>query len=73
VEDANLPGSLPSLRKGNIVFTKENEADLPARIERIWYINPYGQEIRPPANTRVLGALRDSDALIYSIGSLYTR
>lgn len=73
VEDANLPGSLPSLRKGNIVFTKEHEAELPARIERIWYINPYGQEIRPPANSRVLGALRDSDALIYSIGSLYTR
>lgn len=73
VEDANLPGSLPSLRKGQILFTKEHEAELPAKIERIWYINPYGQEIRPPANSRVLGALRESNALIYSIGSLYTR
>ena len=73
IEDANLPGSLPSLRKGNIIFTKERETELPARIERVWYINPYGQEIRPPANPKVLGALKDAEALVYSIGSLYTR
>ncbi len=72
VEDANLPGSLPMLRKHNIKFSKDEDEDLPARIERIWYINPYGQEILPPANSLVTEAIRDSQAIVYSIGSLYT-
>ncbi|KAF3908522.1 hypothetical protein ABW21_db0205995 [Orbilia brochopaga] len=72
VEDANLPGSLPELRRRNIVFTKDDEAELPARIARVWYINPYGQEIRPPANPKSLAAIRSAETLVYSIGSLYT-
>jgi len=72
IEDANLPGSLPTLRKQYINFSKADEDDLPARIERLWYINPYGQEIRLAANPRVLDALNDAHAIIYSIGSLYT-
>ena len=72
VEDANLPGSLPMLRKPNIEFSKEEEEDLPARIERLWYINPYGQEIRPAANAKAVEAVKGAEAVIYSIGSLYT-
>lgn len=80
VEDANLPGTLPSLRKPAITFSKEKEEDLPCRIQRLWYINPYGQEIRIPANPRVLEALDATPgppnnapaAVIYSIGSLFT-
>ncbi|KAL1632451.1 hypothetical protein SLS56_003693 [Neofusicoccum ribis] len=73
IEDANLPGSLPTLRKQNIIFSKTEEEDLPARIDRIWYINPYGQEIRPPANPKVVATIEnDSQAVVYSIGSLYT-
>ncbi|KAF4308022.1 LPPG:FO 2-phospho-L-lactate transferase CofD/UPF0052 [Botryosphaeria dothidea] len=73
VEDANLPGSLPTLRKQNIIFSKTDEEDLPSRIDRIWYINPYGQEIRPPANPKVVSAIKgDCQAVVYSIGSLYT-
>lgn len=71
-EDDHLPGSLPTLRHKNISFSKSDNEDLPARITRIWYINPYGQEIRPPANPRVLESLRDAQAIIYSIGSLFT-
>lgn len=71
-EDDHMPGSLPTLRHKNIQFSKSENEELPARITRIWYINPYGQEIRPPANPRVLEALQDSQAIIYSIGSLYT-
>lgn len=71
-EDANLPGSLASLRTRNIEFSKTDDSALPSRIERIWYINPYGQEIRPPANPKVLSAIRQAEAIIYSIGSLYT-
>ena len=72
IEDANLPGSLPSLRRQNIAISKQSEASLPARIERIWYINPYGQEMRPTPNPKVVEALNLADAVLYSIGSLYT-
>lgn len=72
IEDANLPGSLPSLRKPNISFDKSAEEPLPGRIERIWYINPYGQEIRLTANPAVLEALKGARAVVYSVGSLYT-
>ncbi|KXJ89059.1 hypothetical protein Micbo1qcDRAFT_14043 [Microdochium bolleyi] len=49
------------------------EHPLPARIDRIWYINPYGHEIWPPANPKVVRTiLDDASAVIYSIGSLYT-
>lgn len=73
VEDANLPGSLKSLRSQNIMFEKDSDENpLSARIERIWYINPYGQEIRPPANPKVVQAVSEAEAVVYSIGSLYT-
>ncbi|KAI2464254.1 UPF0052-domain-containing protein [Annulohypoxylon bovei var. microspora] len=72
IEDATLPGSLPTLRKQYIDFSKAGEEDLPARISRIWYINPYGHEIWPLANPKVLSAIGRAGAVIYSIGSLYT-
>ncbi|CAN8106208.1 unnamed protein product [Discula destructiva] len=71
VEDANLPGSLSVLR-GHFTFSKDDEEDLPARIERVWYINPYGHEIWPVPNPKVLDAIMESEAIVYSIGSLYT-
>ncbi|KAI1326266.1 UPF0052-domain-containing protein [Xylariaceae sp. FL0255] len=75
IEDATLPGSLPSLRKQYIDISKLGPSAsyaLPARIERIWYINPYGHEIRPPANPKVVSAIERASAVVYSIGSLYT-
>ncbi|KAL8305134.1 hypothetical protein RB597_003952 [Gaeumannomyces tritici] len=71
-EDATLPGSLSALRSPNISFSKDDEEDLPARIGRVWYINPYGHEIWPVANPKALAALRACDTVVYSIGSLYT-
>lgn len=71
-EDTHLPGSLPSLHRPNIFFSKCAEEPLPARIERIWYINPYGQEIHPAANPKAVSVIRGAEAVIYSIGSLYT-
>ncbi|KAK8051152.1 UPF0052-domain-containing protein [Apiospora rasikravindrae] len=35
IEDANLPGSLPTLRKQYIEFSKSGEEDLSSRIERV--------------------------------------
>ncbi len=71
-EDATLPGSLPTLRQNNIAFSKLSEEPLKSPIERVWYINPYGQEMRPSTNPKVLESINSADALIYSIGSLYT-
>ena len=71
-EGDHMPGSLRSLSNKNISFSKENNQQLASPISRVWYINPYGQEIRPPANPRVLETIRSSQAIIYSIGSLYT-
>lgn len=71
-EDAHLPGSLPHLRMPYISFSKLADEPLPARIARIWYINPYGQEMTPAPNLKVISAIREADAIIYSIGSLYT-
>ena len=71
-EDANLPGSLPTLRTPNIAFSKAHEGDLPSPIRRIWYINPYGQEIAPFANPKAVSVIKEAEAVIYSIGSLYT-
>ncbi|KAI0592866.1 UPF0052-domain-containing protein [Biscogniauxia sp. FL1348] len=51
---------------------EEQQEDLPSRIERIWYINPYGHEIWPLANSKVVSALEAASVVIYSIGSLYT-
>lgn len=71
-EDANIPGTLPTLRQRNIKFSKAEDEDLAARIDRIWYINPFGQEMLPPANPRALSAVKEAQAIIFSIGSLYT-
>jgi len=72
IEDANLPGSLATLREKYITFSKEREEELPARIRRIWYINPYGQEIRPTANPKAVEVILRAECVVYSIGSLYT-
>lgn len=72
IEDANIRGTLPSLRGPNISFNKTEETDLPSRIQRLWYISPYGHEIRLAANPKVLEALKNAQAVVYSIGSLYT-
>ena len=48
------------------------EHALPAPIARIWYINPFGQEIRPRANPKAVAAVRGAAAVVYSVGSLYT-
>ena len=71
-EDATLPGAIPTLSQNNITFSKTSEEPLSSPIRRIWYINPYGQEMRPSTNPKILDAIKTADALIYSIGSLYT-
>ena len=75
VEDATLPGAHPALRGPHIAFSKgaaDADAPLPAPIARVWYVSPYGHEVRLAANPRALAALRAAHAVVYSVGSLYT-
>jgi 2-phospho-L-lactate transferase/gluconeogenesis factor (CofD/UPF0052 family) len=61
-------------RLGNIVFTKESETpdNLPARIERLFYVNVYGNEVQPAPNPEYISSLYSSRTLLYSCGSLWT-
>lgn len=75
-DDGSLPpGTLASLNGSmrNIVFTKDDVDTLPGKIERVFYVNPYGNEVHPSSNPKVISAIRSADVLIYSIGSLFTR
>jgi hypothetical protein len=75
-DDGSLPpGSLASLngRTRNLMISKGTNDALPGKIERVFYVNPYGNEVHPSANPRVINALQHADVVIYSIGSLFTR
>lgn len=73
-EDFAIPAYiLPELRSSQLYFTKLYEdAMLPVKVEKIFYINPYGEEIRPHGNGRVINKIIESDMIVYSIGSLMT-
>ncbi|GME75383.1 unnamed protein product [Ambrosiozyma monospora] len=62
----------PELKKSQLHFDKDVNAPLPAPVDRIFYISPYGEEIYPLAQSRVIKCLTNSDLIIYSIGSLMT-
>ncbi|KAG2228042.1 hypothetical protein INT45_012066 [Circinella minor] len=58
---------------GNLFFSKDVVHEkLASRIERLYYINQYGQEIYPFPNPKVISHMSTKETLIYSIGSLYT-
>ncbi|CAO3628653.1 unnamed protein product [Mucor hiemalis] len=56
----------------NLFFSKHVEEKLTSPIDRIYYINEYGQEIYPVPNPKVVSQLSAKSTLVYSIGSLYT-
>lgn len=71
-EDAQLPFTHPDLKHSQLHFSKLTNEPLPSPIKRIHYINPYGLEIHPRASQRVIPSICNADAVVYSIGSLYT-
>lgn len=71
-EDAHLPFTHPDLKTSQLHFSKDLTTPLVSPIRRIFYINPYGQEIHPRASSRVIRTLEKADAIIFSIGSLFT-
>ncbi|OWB54183.1 hypothetical protein B5S28_g28 [[Candida] boidinii] len=62
----------PDLKVSQLHISKDECTPLAAPIERIFYISPYGEEIYPQAQTRVLKRLSTTDCVVYSIGSLMT-
>lgn len=71
-EDASLPFSHPDLVLSQLKFSKYEQSPLKSPIRRIYYVNPYGQEIHPRGSERLVKSLNQADVVIYSIGSLYT-
>ncbi|CAI5760192.1 unnamed protein product [Candida verbasci] len=73
-ESGNVPQyTHPELKKSQLHFNKsENIEPLKAPIKRIFYISPYGEEIKPAANNRCISTISNTDVLVYSIGSLMT-
>jgi hypothetical protein len=74
-EDLTLPK--PRNRSGNIVFTKGSgqgglEERLPSPIDRLFYVNAYGNEIRPAPNPEYINSIHKCKTLLYSCGSLWT-
>lgn len=63
----------PDLKTSQLYFEKIiDEQPLPASVKRVFYINPYGEEISPLANSRVVKKLKKCNMVVYSIGSLLT-
>ncbi|KAI8097866.1 uncharacterized protein B0P05DRAFT_522392, partial [Gilbertella persicaria] len=56
----------------NLFFSKQVDQKLTSPINRIYYINEYGQEIYPVPNPKVISHISSKKTLVYSIGSLYT-
>jgi len=68
----DVPYQHPDLRISQLHFSKNENQPLKSPIEKIFYINPYGEEIHPQANTRTIQSINESKTIIYSIGSLMT-
>ncbi|AMD20035.1 HCL116Wp [Eremothecium sinecaudum] len=72
-EDATPFYIHPDLKTSQLYFEKMlDEQPLSAPVQRVFYINPYGEEIFPSANSRVIQHLKKCDMLVYSVGSLIT-
>ncbi|UZJ55058.1 hypothetical protein CBS101457_004378 [Exobasidium rhododendri] len=75
-DDPTLPKQ-SRRRTGNIVFNKDAreggpEDRLPSPIERLFYVNAYGNEVRPAPNPEYVDSIHSSKTLLYSCGSLWT-
>ncbi|CCC71251.1 hypothetical protein NCAS_0G03640 [Naumovozyma castellii] len=73
VEYANPLYILPELKHSQLHYDKVDDNEmLPSTVKKILYINPYGEEIKPNANSRAIAKVKKADMIVYSIGSLMT-
>lgn len=57
---------------GSLAVDKKCDTKLPSPISRLFYLNEYGQEVLPSAHPSILPSLAEAEAIVYSMGSLYT-
>ncbi len=58
---------------GNFVDKSDTCAQsLSSPIDRIYYVNQFGSEIHPPPSNDVIEAIKESNGIVYGMGSLYT-
>lgn len=59
-----------------LVDKSDSYPPLPSPIRRVFYLSHEGtgqeHEVLPPANPRIMSEIKDADAIVYGIGSLYT-
>ncbi|GBF93761.1 hypothetical protein Rsub_06093 [Raphidocelis subcapitata] len=69
-------GSSSSNGHSRVVDKTGDHPPLPSPIRRVFYLSQEGtgqeHEVYPPPNPRILSEVRDADAILYGIGSLYT-
>lgn len=68
----DVPYQHPDLNISQLHFSKSENQPLKSPIEKIFYINPYGEEIHPQANSRTIKSINNAKTVVYSIGSLMT-
>ncbi|KAF8338180.1 UPF0052-domain-containing protein [Cantharellus anzutake] len=69
----HYPGGCSALSNINYAKLEDHQYDpLDSPIERIFYINQYGQEVYPLPNPQFLKNLNSRFTLVYSCGSLFT-
>lgn len=73
-EVGNVPLYMhPELKKLQLHFNKsENIEPLLSPIRRVFYVSPYGEEICPTAQSRVVTRFSSASTVVFSIGSLMT-
>ena len=69
--------SHPAVPGTNAVDKSGLGSPLPSPIARVLYLsseilNPFEHEVFPPVNSVVLSRLKDADAIVYGVGSLFT-
>ncbi|KAH3673659.1 hypothetical protein WICMUC_003562 [Wickerhamomyces mucosus] len=68
----DIPYQHPDLLISQLRFSKDVNSPLQSPINRIFYINQYGEEIHPRASSRTIKSLDNAEVIVYSIGSLMT-
>eukprot|EP00667_Euglena_gracilis_P015411 EG_transcript_16027 len=72
IGQGNITGPAPMEAQHGLPQKVRNRLALPDAIEKVYYISEHGSEILPPLNPATLEHLRRCDAVIYTMGSLYT-
>eukprot|EP00668_Euglena_longa_P015384 GGOE01019459.1.p1 GENE.GGOE01019459.1~~GGOE01019459.1.p1 ORF type:complete len:576 (+),score=135.04 GGOE01019459.1:78-1730(+) len=72
IGQGNITGPAPMEAPHGVPQKSRSRLTLPDAIDRVYYISEHGSEILPPLNPVTLEHLNKCDAVVYTMGSLYT-